>query len=267
MDGICFLSTGHRAASGRKKGFTLVELLVVIGIIVVLIAILLPVIRRARQQATRVACMSNLRQLGAAVGSYVMDNEGVLPYSNWEPTGTGGLTAPYSNVSAGWLYSYPPGISSGDPSLVEKGLIWKYLRTRPVYRCPGHPLEDAGGLGQGKSDRLTSYLMNGAVNAFPPAGGTATYFRRSRFKPDDVLMWEADERGGYGWNDGASYPGETFNLNDPYSSGLTARHGEHAAMVCIDGHAEQITHAEFRALATDSKRNRLWCVPGRANGR
>jgi prepilin-type N-terminal cleavage/methylation domain-containing protein/prepilin-type processing-associated H-X9-DG protein len=52
------------------RGFTLVELLVVIGIIVVLIAILLPVLNRVKQQAQQVACASNLRQLGQAVTIY-----------------------------------------------------------------------------------------------------------------------------------------------------------------------------------------------------
>lgn len=63
----------------RKRAFTLVELLVVIGIIAVLIAMLLPALNRARQQANDVACMSNLRQWGLAWTQYCNDNHGLPP--------------------------------------------------------------------------------------------------------------------------------------------------------------------------------------------
>src|SRR2546421_1411411 len=64
-----------------RPGFTLVELLVVIGIIAVLIAILLPALSKAQSQARTVACLSNLRQLSASLMMYVGDNKGhVFPY-------------------------------------------------------------------------------------------------------------------------------------------------------------------------------------------
>lgn len=63
----------------KKKAFTLVELLVVIGIIAVLIGILLPTLNKARSAGLRAACASNLRQFGAVYQFYVGDNKGVYP--------------------------------------------------------------------------------------------------------------------------------------------------------------------------------------------
>ena len=73
-----------RPGSSRPHGFTLVELLVVIGIISVLIAILLPSLNAARRQADRIKCLSNMRSLGQGYLMYANDNKGGFPVAYWK---------------------------------------------------------------------------------------------------------------------------------------------------------------------------------------
>lgn len=82
----------RRPVSAPRPGFTLVELLVVLGVIAVLLAVLLPALQAARQQADRLKCTSNLRQHGASVALYASDNRGFWPPQNhaWTAAGGGG---------------------------------------------------------------------------------------------------------------------------------------------------------------------------------
>jgi prepilin-type N-terminal cleavage/methylation domain-containing protein/prepilin-type processing-associated H-X9-DG protein len=83
-----------------RGGFTLVELLVVIGIIAVLISVLLPALSGARGQARSVACLSNLRQIGLATQMYAQANAGFLPFAKYNPNAVAS-NPPYGDAFGG----------------------------------------------------------------------------------------------------------------------------------------------------------------------
>lgn len=93
-----------------KKGFTLIELLVVVAIIAILAAMLLPVLSKAREQARRVRCLSNLKQIGLALKMYTSDYEGYLPPrpANFDGINKEGIGLLYSSyIQNPYIYYCP----------------------------------------------------------------------------------------------------------------------------------------------------------------
>jgi prepilin-type N-terminal cleavage/methylation domain-containing protein len=76
----------NRLSKRRRRAFTLVELLVVISIIGLLIALLLPSLRKARSQSKRTVCAANLRQIGVSLQAYLLDNNDRLPEVSFLPS-------------------------------------------------------------------------------------------------------------------------------------------------------------------------------------
>jgi len=122
----------------RSKGFTLVELLVVIGIIALLISILLPSLSRARETANRVKCGSNLRQIGQAMLLYANENNGSYPRTYY----TSGVATPGLKLDTTGNTTSQPFSTGASPvgSNNVPAAIYLLLRTQDltaaVFVCP-----------------------------------------------------------------------------------------------------------------------------------
>ena len=91
----------------RKSGFTLIELLVVIAIIAILAAILFPVFARARENARRASCQSNLKQLGLGFAQYIQDYDDRLPaFDNVNPVNDSYAFPGWGNSLQSYVKSY-----------------------------------------------------------------------------------------------------------------------------------------------------------------
>ena len=127
----------------HKKGFTLIELLIVIAIIAILAAILFPVFARARENARRASCQSNLKQLGLGLLQYAQDydetNTRVMFYGGTQTTRNCGDGLNLSTPEYHWMYA-----------------IYPYVKSGQVYNCPsGNPRRNYN-----QSNASTSYGIN-----------------------------------------------------------------------------------------------------------
>jgi hypothetical protein len=122
------------------------------------------------------------------------------------------------------------------------------------------PLDNPNGpdrvLWLSRTIQFASYIMNGAVGHYNRAADYSD--KLSAFKPNDVLLWEADEKRPSYFNDGSSFPDE----------GISKRHaGKGATVALFGGSVEFMSYAAYYREEAIPFRNRLWCAPDTINGR
>jgi len=110
-----------------RKGFTLIELLVVIAIISILAAILFPVFARARENARRASCMSNLKQFGLGMMMYVQDYDETYSLAVQRVKRAGHPVPP-----GGWWGTF----SSTDYAIMWQQQMYPYTKSIEIYDCP-----------------------------------------------------------------------------------------------------------------------------------
>lgn len=187
-----------RAQSPRAHAFTLVELLVVIGIIAVLISILLPALSKAREQSRRVSCLSNVRTLAQYTILYASESKGWLPYR--------APGAPQPPEVLAWA------ADAGKPGLDLRLTFAPYLKgwnidvPNRIFHCPGMDGTDIllrfgpqcwpatlanAGITEGSNGYLMSYAYFGGYDANVVE---SSQLAPGQFPPSDKIQWKSATR-------------------------------------------------------------------------
>jgi len=183
-----------------RQGFTLIELLVVIAIIAILAAILFPVFSRARENARRTSCLSNLKQVGIAMMQYLQDSDEHYTMSEHDDPAT----------LYPWFQPLQP-----------------YIKSSQVFVCPSMPQEDPAN----RPDPHTDYIINGFF-----AHGTAQALFQNTAEQIIVVERQKDFAGFdyHPWDEdglsGTAYP-EFQNISKD-------RHFNGSNFLFVDGHAK-----------------------------
>lgn len=214
---------------GRGLGFTLVELLVVIGIISLLISILMPALGRARAAAQRVQCMSNLRQIQMASIMYCQENKGWIIPSLQPAPSAGGMMGFISEAA-----------TTNRWGLNGQGYLTR-SNTPQVAMCPSNPLV---GLWNTPTNYAGNYYTMPNI-ASPPA----KYVNMNQIKESHATVIQFSDGELVPWT--LDYPPAAVYMIGAYASSVGYWHGKanptgeggdgaDGNISCMDGHVEAV---------------------------
>jgi prepilin-type N-terminal cleavage/methylation domain-containing protein len=207
-----------------SRAFTLVELLVVIGIIALLISILVPTLNHARESAIRLQCINNTRQLTLAWILYANDNHGRFVSSQPQK----------ENSPHFWSW-----VAYGNQErVIKEGLLWPYVKDLSTYRCAAAAYE-----------KNSNYQINGLLAGNIGAPQPLLLMSQLRRPSDTMVFIEAyDPRGWLVDNfDTPIYPARLFSSTDIPGQIHCARGSSPGCTVSFaDGHAIFWTYDDWR---------------------
>lgn len=225
----------------KRTAFTLIELLVVIAIIAILMAVLIPALNVAKEQARGVACMSNQKTMGLAYVMYANENDSSICGGMARHAPTNGVppwVMPPLDYSGGTIVPMPSGNVTFQQRLngLREGALYPYVKNTGAYHCPGDNRIRQGTSNGRELQHLIyrSYSVTDYLQATAPKDPKKlTDFKNAASK---LLFVEEiyDGPGGANHNiDAWSYEPGTNSLWDP----LGVFHSNSATFSFMDGHA------------------------------
>jgi prepilin-type N-terminal cleavage/methylation domain-containing protein/prepilin-type processing-associated H-X9-DG protein len=243
------------APSVGRRGFTLIELLVVIAIIAILAAILFPVFGRARENARRSSCSSNMKQLGLGLMQYTQDYDEKypcgLPVNDWKGVGWGGQTAPY--LKSRQIFVCPSNAAGGTGNTATAGTPVGYAINRFMAAANLAAIEETA-----RNVMLSEVVTNANVNLESPT--EAGDYKSPADFGDNIITAGPNLNGVCCGGDG------TYHATGPYFDAAQtnadatrnkARHFDGANFLLADGHVKWYKGAAVSILTANAPKTAI----------